>query len=585
MGTIDASQLVSVTPSVLAAGGSAVDIIGLVLTNSTRAPLGQVLSFPSAAAVQSYFGPTSKEAQIAGGGAGLGAGYFGGFTGSNKLPANILFAQYNTAAVGAYLRGGNVSALTIAQLQGINGTLSVTIDGIAKTGTVNLSAATSFTNAATLIADTLDIEGTLGAAFTGAIAGTTLTVSAMTSGTLAVGQFVDGPGVTADTYITALGTGTGGTGTYTVNNSQTVASEALTSNLPGVTFDSISGGFLVSSASTGASSTLAYPTGTAASALGLTQANGAVLSQGAVAATPAAFMNALVAQNNNWVCFMTAFDPDGGSGNTQKLAFSAWKNSKNNRYAYVCWDHDITPTQSVPAASSLGYLLTNNNDSGTYLQWEPSDLNQAAFICGAAASIDFSETNGRISFAYKAQAGLVAGVTDPTVAINLGGNPQGTDRGNGYNFYGAYANANQGFVWEQRGFVTGPFQWFDSYINQIWFNSFAQSALLNLLASVKSIPYDAAGQALMEAALATPINAALNFGMFGPGTLTSAEAAAVNAQAGAVIAPALQTSGYYLQILTANPTARASRTTPPATFWYLDLGAVQSINLASVALQ
>lgn len=585
MGTIDASQLVSVTPSVLAAGGSAVDIIGLVLTNSARVPLGQVLSFPSAAAVQSYFGPTSREAQIAGGGAGLGGGYFGGFTGSNKLPANILFAQYNTSAVSAYLRGSNVSALSVAQLQAINGTLSVTIDGVTKSGTVNLSAATSFTNAATIVADTLDIEGAQGAAFTAAIAGTTMTVSAVTSGTLAQGQFIVGPGVAADTYITGLGTGSGGIGTYTVNNTQNVVSEALTSNVPGVSFDSISGGFMVSSASTGASSLLTYASGTAAASLGLTQANGAVLSQGAVAATPSAFMNTLIAQNNNWVCFMTSFDPDGGGGNAQKLAFAAWKNSKNNRYAYVCWDRDITPTQSVPATSSLGSLLANNNDSGTFLQWEPSYLNQAAFICGAAASIDFSETNGRISFAYKAQAGLVAGVTDPTVATNLGGNPQGSDRGNGYNFYGAYANANQNFVWEQRGFVTGPFRWFDSYINQIWFNSFAQSALLNLLSTVKSIPYDASGQALMEAALATPINAALNFGMFGPGPLTSAEATAVNAQAGAVIAPALQTNGYYLQILAADPAARVSRTTPPATFWFLDLGAVQSINLASVALQ
>jgi hypothetical protein len=68
------------------------------------------------------------------------------------------------------------------------------------------------------------------AVVTGAISGTTLTVSAVTSGTLAVGQLITGAGVAASTYITALGTGTGGTGTYTVNNSQTVASETLTAS-------------------------------------------------------------------------------------------------------------------------------------------------------------------------------------------------------------------------------------------------------------------------------------------------------------------------------------------------------------------
>lgn len=65
------------------------------------------------------------------------------------------------------------------------------------------------------------------ASVTGAISGTTLTVSAVASGALAVGQTITGTGIAANTTITALGTGTGGTGTYTVNNSQTVASTAI----------------------------------------------------------------------------------------------------------------------------------------------------------------------------------------------------------------------------------------------------------------------------------------------------------------------------------------------------------------------
>ena len=67
-------------------------------------------------------------------------------------------------------------------------------------------------------------------AFTGAISGTTLTVSAISSGTLTIGQTlfdVTGNLITGTT-IAALGSGTGGTGTYTVSNSQTVGSEAMT---------------------------------------------------------------------------------------------------------------------------------------------------------------------------------------------------------------------------------------------------------------------------------------------------------------------------------------------------------------------
>lgn len=68
---------------------------------------------------------------------------------------------------------------------------------------------------------------TSGAVVTASISGTTLTVTAVTSGTIAVGFTVTGAGIEQGTYITALGTGTGGTGTYVINISQTVASESM----------------------------------------------------------------------------------------------------------------------------------------------------------------------------------------------------------------------------------------------------------------------------------------------------------------------------------------------------------------------
>jgi microcystin-dependent protein len=68
------------------------------------------------------------------------------------------------------------------------------------------------------------------ASVTGSIATTVLTVTAVGSGTLVVGQVLTGTGITADTRITALGTGTGGVGTYTVNISQTVASTTVSGN-------------------------------------------------------------------------------------------------------------------------------------------------------------------------------------------------------------------------------------------------------------------------------------------------------------------------------------------------------------------
>ena len=51
-----------------------------------------------------------------------------------------------------------------------------------------------------------------------------LTVSAVSAGTLAVGQIITGTGVTPGTYITALGTGTGNTGTYNHHHQQQTVS-------------------------------------------------------------------------------------------------------------------------------------------------------------------------------------------------------------------------------------------------------------------------------------------------------------------------------------------------------------------------
>jgi len=64
--------------------------------------------------------------------------------------------------------------------------------------------------------------------FTGSIATTTLTITAVLQGDpISIGAWVNGTGVTAGTYITGYGTGTGGTGTYTVNVSQTASSTTI----------------------------------------------------------------------------------------------------------------------------------------------------------------------------------------------------------------------------------------------------------------------------------------------------------------------------------------------------------------------
>jgi len=647
MSTIPASQLVQVVPSVLNAGGDALVLSGLFLTQSDRVPFGQVLSFPNdGQSVARYFGADSEEAEIA-------TVYFGGYNNSTRKPAAMLFTQYPSTALAAWLRGGDIAALTIPQLQAISGSLTVTVDGeVISAPSVDLSSATSYSAAAALIqtalADAVVTEATVtgaiapataavtasisgsvmyvtdvtsgklvtgalltsgaavGTVVTGQLSGDpggvgtyavsiaqtvdstavsatygTLTVSAVSSGTLRVGQVLSGSGVSAGTQITELGTGEGLTGTYYVDLTQTVASTTITAETaaPDVSFDDVTGALVVTSGMTGAGSTIGFASGTIAADLLLTQATGAVLSQGAPAMTPGAFMTMIVDVTQNWATFTTLFDPDGGSGSVQRQAFAAWSNGQNDRWLYVAWDDSPVPTLSNDAASSLGRILKDQEVGGTCVVYDPENpVKLAAFVCGTAASIDFDATNGRITFAFRGQDGLVAGVTTATAAQNL--------IANGYDFYGAYATANQQFLEFQPGQMSGEFQWLDSYVNQIWLNNALQLALMNMLQQTNSVPYNQFGYDLISAACLDPINAALNFGAIRAGvTLSSAQAAEVNAAAGISISDTLSSLGWYLQVKDAAPITRQARQSPPINFWYMDGESVQQIVLASILIQ
>jgi len=96
------------------------------------------------------------------------------------------------------------------------------------------------------------ISNPAAAAFTGSISGPTLTVTLMKSGTITVGQSLFGLGVTAETIITGLGTGTGGVGTYTVNLTNSLTARDMNSAAVAATMTgSISGTTLTVTAVTG----------------------------------------------------------------------------------------------------------------------------------------------------------------------------------------------------------------------------------------------------------------------------------------------------------------------------------------------
>ena len=146
--------------------------------------------------------------------------------GNLTITGTIQMWPTNSAPTGYLLCNGTaISRTTYAALFAVVGSTFGSGDGSTTFNLPNYVNRMPFgANAAT----TASVTGAINDGST--LAGTTLTVSSVSSGTLAVGQVITGTGITANTRIIALGTGTGGAGTYTVNISQLVASTGITAN-------------------------------------------------------------------------------------------------------------------------------------------------------------------------------------------------------------------------------------------------------------------------------------------------------------------------------------------------------------------
>jgi hypothetical protein len=660
---IPAGQLVNVVPSVLGAGGQPLQFWGFILDANLGAngyplmPMGEVLLFADTADLEGYFGDTSQEA-------GLGSVYFTGPVNATVTPSGILMAQYALNAVPAYLRSGSLANVTLGELQALDASLTISVDGTPITETINLATATSFSNAATLIGSQLGIKGIQVGEITASLSTTTMTVSALVQGpehavvtanlsgstmtvtaitggylqvgdvvsgtgitvgttiaswngggvpggvgsytlsenassetavtvtsyaptpTLAIGQVVSGTGITAGTYISAFGTGTGGTGTYTLSASATTESgETVTVYSPGCSYSALHDTFDIHSGTTGTGSSVSFGTGAAATTLLLTQALGAIQSSGAAASNMTTFMDTILTQTQNWVSWMTAWELT----DTDKEAAATFNNAQDNGYVYELLETNVLDTESGGPSAPVAFV--NNGDlSGVEMIYTNPAITtlygeKAAFAMGWTASLNFTALNGRATQAFKSYIGGLPDITSGTIAEILAGAPQTGTFGYGVNFYGNYTTRSQGFPQWQRGLISGPYMWKDSYVDQIWLNNALQEAIMEGLTTVNSVPYNTDGAALIESWCLDPILAAVNFGAIVAGvTLSQAQQQEVNQMAGVIISGTLTQRGWYLQVSNASAATRAIRASPPCTLFYCDGGAIQAVDIASIEI-
>lgn len=353
-----------------------------------------------------------------------------------------------------------------------------------------------------------------------------------------------------------------------------VLQTALTAKDADVTvgYNSVNDAFTITSTEVGEQESITVPTGTAAVALGFNEET-ATVSAGEDATDAVGSMTNLTRQFQNFVTFTTLAEPE----DTDALALASWVSSQANAgtmYLYVCWDSskaNLDATNTTVIAEQIKAL----NATGTTVVY-PS-YNIAAFVMGTAASIAWDQTNGTITFAFKAQSGLAADVTDTQHSIAL--------LGHGVNFIGNYATRNDNFVFFYNGQMFGEWAWIDTYLNACYLCNKLQVQLMAMFTSNRRIPYTSAGYAIIRANCRDVIEAAINNGVINIGvSLSNAQKSQLTSELGGDFSDEIYNTGYYLQILDATAQARQQRVSPPCNLVYTYGGAVQRLTVPAIAV-
>ena len=347
---------------------------------------------------------------------------------------------------------------------------------------------------------------------------------------------------------------------------------AITSALSGAScvWDSNFQAFKITTTSTGSTAKIEFATAPASGtdlsiALGLT---GGTISQGAVSTSLTDTMEGLVDSNSNFWSFMPVWIET----TIETLELAQWCNNQGVRFMYVMVDtanDGLTPNNPACLAQQVADYY------GVCPIYNTKEL--GAMAMGIGAALNPAQLNGRKTWAYKQQNGLAYTVNDETSAPIL--------LGNGYNFYGNYATASNLFKLFQNGQISGNAKWIDTYYGQVFIKDGLQNAWLNAMMQNNTIPYNESGYGILRAAAMDTINTSVNAGFIRQGvSLSESQKATVEAQAGLDISGALETQGWYLQILDPTTIVRQERGTPIVNFWYMDGGSVQLIQGTSTVL-
>jgi len=364
-------------------------------------------------------------------------------------------------------------------------------------------------------------------------------------------------------------TGLNFSGITTMNGVAAIINTALSTHGTCV-WEAASSQFLVTSSTTGASSTVAAATagtGTDISAqLKLTAATQTYSVGGIVAESAVACVTIMDNLSTNWY-FLTfaAGTNDGDITDNDHLAIAAYiEGDTNNPHIYALTTSETSALVSTDT-TSIGYQLKQLAYKRTFYQWSSQSPYAAASMIGRFITVNFNGNNTTITGMWKQEPGVAP--------ENLTQSQYSALSANNYNFFELFNNNTNIIV----NAITASGIFIDSIYNADWLANQIQTNVYNLLyQSPTKIPQTDAGSNLIANQIEAACQQGVNNGYLAPGQWNSAGF-------GQLTQGGYLSKGYYVYyppIATQSQANRSARISVPFQVAVKEAGAVHTVQIS-----
>ncbi|WP_186148088.1 DUF3383 domain-containing protein [Burkholderia gladioli] len=324
--------------------------------------------------------------------------------------------------------------------------------------------------------------------------------------------------------------------------------------------------FVVTSATTGTSSSVSYATSPAtgvdiSAMLGLTASTASVPANGIAAETPAAAAALFLDQFANQ--FLGLAFADGTIADDDHVAVAQLVEADQAHIYGITTQNAqaLDPTVTTDLASRLKALALKYS----MIQYSSSSAYAVVSALGRLLTVDFNGNSTTLTLMYKQEPGIVAEALTSTQADTL--------EAKNCNVYVGYDN-NTSIL--QYG-VTPSGIFVDSVYNALWFRNDIQTAVYNLLyTSPTKVPQTDAGNAQIAAKISSVCDQGVTNGYLAPGVWNSAGF-------GAIVQGQTLSKGYYIYTPPIASQSQADREARKSVVFQIaakEAGAIHSADIA-----